>query len=709
MDTTSIAVLVAIGVIFIPGTLIAWVSGAKLPWAVVAAIPVSFSVYGIAGWLYGLVGIPFGVLSAAAFTLVLTGFAGLWRYGAYRVGRRAGAPAGPDWREGSVLDPRWVLPAAGVVAGSWMSISRMVQWLEELPGGINNVIQGWDVHWHSNVVRLIMDEGMASATRMGELHNIETQAPMFYPAAYHAAAALVGDISGVSPTAATSITGIVVPGIALPLSVALLAWKMVGNGRVTAQIGAGLAGIASFALPAMLWIGNYVGMWPYLSAIAASGIVVALFMSAPKRPVTAFAAALGLTGITQLHPSAATVIVFLVAFYWLLYLVFVPANRAGTRSRMRDILVLGGAGLAGFLLMLPQVLAGSDDAEELVAWSATEDVTRSESWIKALTMNTRHVEEFFPGYDPTVMLWVAGFGAVALMIWRRNFWAPAFWIFSVALTVHALNPFGIPGVAEAFTLIGGLHYATPHRLVIPVAMMVTAFSAVGLAVALRLLTGGPVAALLPPSQKHRRTAIRRATTVLAVILSVPLAWGLGAWSVAKTADGAEISQKSPRLEDRMVTEADLRAWDWLAEQPRAYEGFIAGEPADGSGWMYAYNKLPSLYRHYFWPTSGRDSATDRIYWNANLIGQGERGDAEAVNVVDEALDDLNVSYIYVSPWSFWAGQLPRWEQIYGLWTAEGITPVYKDGSVAIFAVTDRFSASELARMRADSPDPLSQE
>lgn len=706
MDTTTIAVWVAIGVIIIPGALIAWVSGLKAPWALAAAIPVSFSVFGLAGWLYGLMGIRFTVLSAALFSLVVVALAGLWRAAAWKIRQRRPLPNPPRWREASLADPRWVLPAAGAGVGAWLIITRMVTWLEEVPGGVDNIIQGWDVHWHSNVVRMIMDEGMASATRMGELHNIETQAPMFYPAAFHAAAALVGNISGVSPIAATSITGIVVPGLAMPISVALLAWKMIGNGGITAQIGAGLSGILSFALPALVWTGHYVGAWPYLAAVACSGIVAALFMSAPKRPVSVFAAALSLTGITQLHPSASTIVVLLVVLYWLLALVFRPAEVGGTTSRVRDLLVLGAAGIAGFVLMLPQVIAGRGDAEELVTWTATEDVTRSDSWIKAMTMDTRHVEEFFPGYDPAVILWVAGFGAVALMLWRRNFWAPVFWFISVWLTAHALKPFDLPVISDVLTLIGGLHYATPHRLVIPVAMMTTAAAAAGLAIALRLITGGPVAALIDPSRTRARTVTRRVSATAAIVLSLPLAWGVGAWSLAKTEQGAEVLQKSPRLEDRMVTAADIRAWDWLAQQPRAYEGYIAGEPADGSGWMYAYNGLPSLFRHYFWPTTGRDSATDRSYANTNLLGEGVRGSRSADNVIDSAVDELGVNYYVLSPWSFWAEQKPRWEEIYGLWTADGVTPVYKDGTVVIFAVNDRFSDAELARMQEDSPDPL---
>jgi ATP-dependent helicase HrpB len=72
--------------------------------------------------------------------------------------------------------------------------------------------------------------------------------------------------------------------------VALLAWRIVGNRGLMAQLGAGLAGIGIYAFPTVFWIGNYVGAWPYVAAICMTGIVIALFMSVPTNPERALAA-----------------------------------------------------------------------------------------------------------------------------------------------------------------------------------------------------------------------------------------------------------------------------------------------------------------------------------------------------------------------------------------------------------------------------------
>lgn len=723
MDVAA-AVWTAIALATVPGAVLGWVSGLKGPWAVAAALPLTFSVYGLAGWALGETPVPFTFSSTLVVWLIMVIVAAIWRIGAWTLGRgrrhaapvdgsTAPPPARPArtwraWSTGTFLDPVWILPAAGVATGAWLLISRSLDWLKTGPHGVDSVFQGWDVQWHANMVRWIADEGVASPTRMGELRNLETGDPLYYPAAFHSAAGLLVELAGVSPTEAVNLTTIVVPSLGLPLSVALIAWKMLGNRGLTAQIAAGVAAILVVGSPVLYWIGQYVGAWPYLAAVSVSGIVLALFMLVPYRPLAAPAAALSLAGLTQLHPSAATIVVLGLGLWWLLRLLIRPARPAATRrgavtTRLRDLGLLAGAGLAGTLLLLPQLLSGTEQAEEVTAWDATEDVTRTESWVKAVTMDTRHVGDFFSDVDPTLLLWVAGFGAAALILWRRNLWAPAFYLLSVWLTAHALRPFDVPG-SGVLDLIGGLHYATAHRLVMPVALFTVAAAGVGVAAAIRLLTLAPMERFATAHAGRWRVG----SAFASVILAIPAGWGAAVYVADTSGRGAEAAFMASFDSTRMVSAADRRAWDWLAEQPGAYDGLIAGEAAEGMGWMYAYNSLPSLYRHYEWPRVTRDSDTASTYWHGPLLGEGTRYRQDAANPIDQAAKDLGVNYYYVSPWPFWAFQKPRWELLHGLWTSDGITPVYKDGLVAIFAVDDAFTDEELAELTApgQSPDPL---
>ncbi|WP_146183445.1 DUF6541 family protein [Corynebacterium yudongzhengii] len=662
-------------VIVLPGLVVGALSGLRPVWSLAVAAPISFSIYGLAGWLYGVVGIPFNALTALLATCVLAGLAFGWRVltrpGAWAVDRREAIRA--------------ILPGAGVVVGAGLAMGLPMYWQAQLPRGLETVVQGWDSHWHASVVRFISEEGMASPTRMGELLNIESEASNYYPVAYHAAAALVTQLAPASPIAAINMMAIIAPAITLPISLGLVAWKMVGNRSTTASIAAGLAAASAMMIPTVIWIGNYVGAWPYVAGVTASAAVAILFATLPHQPAWAFAAALALAGITQLHPSAVTTVVLIAGFYWLTHLLIRPA-----RSRLKDLGVIALTGLTGALVILPQLLFGSGQAEEVIDWTTSDGaVTREEAWLEALTMDTRHVSQFFPGNDMTLVLVLAAIGGITALVWYRNLWAPLFYGFSLWLTAHALKPYDL-GVLD---LIAGLHYSTAHRLIMPVAIMTFAAAAVGLAVLIRLLSGAPFEGRWP----H----------LLAGGLAVAVGAGVALYGLHVSGPGARASYLAPREDDRMVNAADLRAWDWLARQPHAYEGLIGGDPAEGYGWMYPYNGLPSLHRHYQWPTSMRESATTRLYSDTDLLGEGTAGGGDGEkNFVDCAADELNMHYFVLSPGPFWAQQLVNYQLWYGLFNAEGATPVYRDGDVIIFAVNDKFDDDELKRMRSESPDPL---
>lgn len=743
------AALVAALVFTVPGFLLGWLSGLKAPWALAAAIPVSFGVYGLAAWLLGRTSQEYTLVSVTVVWALFMFLALFWRLAFRFVAGRRGSPLPParaptdapavpvsqvdgevggggstalsaptrtplrsglrQWwrgegRRGSLFDHVWLLPALGSLTGMYLFISRGLGFFEQVPRGIENIVQGWDVHWHASVIRWIGESGVADPTRMGELRNIETGASLYYPTGWHAGTYLIVEAAGVSPIAALNIASIVLPGMALPLSVGLIAWRMIGNRCLSAQIAAGIAAIAVVASPVLFWIGYYVGAWPYTAAIAVSGIVLALFMHVPHRPPAMLAAALALAGMTQMHPAAATIVVMGLGLWWLLYLLWAPARRARTRlgglgTRLRDLGLLAAAGIGGVLIMLPQLLSGSETTEEVAAYTAVEDVTHAEAWQKSFLMHTRHTDAF-PDVDPALVLWLAGIGALALILWRRNLWAPVFYLIGVWMTANSLQPFAQPW-NELLDIVASLHYSTAHRLIMPVAMFVFAAAGVGVAVLIRLLT-------LAPLKKWATGS---------ALLSVPLAllagWGTAAWATRdEVMDGADWSVTAPRHDDRMVSEVDLRAFDWLADQPHAYDGLIMGEPPDGHGWMYAYNGLPSVMRHYTWPTTGTGgpaaTATDLLNWHPGLIGAGNNGDPRQTNDVDTAAEELGVNFFFLSPGNFWHFQDPNLAMLDGVWQAPGMTTVYRDHNVTIVAVNQAFTDAELMRMRApgNSPEPL---
>lgn len=692
--TTAVAAWFAVAFFLLPGFVVGWVSGLRAPAAVAAALPVTFGIAGLGAWMWGWTSAPFNLWTGAVSFIVALLAAAAWRYAFVRKARRGGQvswrralfPGGPA--RGGVAGLYWALPAAGVVVGAYLLISNRLEWLLRLPQGTYNIVQGWDVQWHANLVRFIMDTGVASPTRMGELQNVETHTQLLYPSAYHAGIALFGEAAGLEPLPALNIASTVLPGIAFPLTMACLVFAFLratgttGSRMLTAQIAAGLAPILVYALPQVVWIPEYVGMWPYLFGIALTGIVIWQFLSVPSHRAGAFATALGFLGLLQVHPSPVTVVVVAVVLFWLTSTLIRPE-----RTRISDTLWLALPAVAGGVMFLPQALAGSTQAGEVASWQPEEDLGVDGAWGKAFLMDTRHVQEFFPAFDPTVWLVLAAAGAVVCVVWRFQVWPALFYVVSLLATMNALDPFD-NGLGEALAVIGNLHYSTGHRLVMPVAMAVAAGAAIAIAAAIRLVT------LAPAAQRYGKGI--RASAAASVAVAV-VAGAVAVTVVRAQADeGAKAAYVSPRSNDRMVDADDLAAFSWLATQPAAFEGLTIGDPADGYSWLYAATGVPTVARHYLWPAGGRGSDFEKLFWQADALGEGEH------NVVDQAAEDLNVKFFMISPGSFWSYQISRYELLRALWASDGVTPVFRKGDTAIFAVNAAFDASELKDMQRDA-------
>ena len=681
--TTATAAWFCVVFFLLPGLAVSWVAGLRLPAAIASALPVTFGIIGLSAWMWGVTSAPFNLWTFGVSMVLALAVAAGWRYLFARKARRGGAvpwrralfPGQADWVS-------WIIPAAGVVTGAAMSITDRLRWLARLPNGADNIVQGWDTQWHANLVRFVMDEGVASSTRMGELQNVETHTKLLYPSAFHAGTALFGEAAGLEPIRAVNIASIVLPGIALPLTMACLVFVFMRSRGVTAQIAAGLAAVFCYGAPQLLWVPDFVGMWPYLLAVALTGIVIWQFLTVPARHAAALPAAAGFLGLLCVHPSAVTIVVLAVVLAWATSLLVWPE-----RSRLSDTawLALPAAGAA--LAFIPQVLAGTTQAEEVASWAPKETLGNGGAWGDAFWMNTRHVAEFFPDFDPTVMLWLAGAGALVLVLWRGQVWPLLLYLISLAVTANALEPFD-NAWGDLLAVVGNLHYNTGHRLVMPVVMCVWAAAAIAVAAMIRLVTLAPLAARFGKGQR------------VVAVASVVLAAVVGASAVpqvrAHASDGAKAAFSDARNNGRMVSADDLQAFDWLAEQPAAWEGTIMGDPSDGYSWMYAYNGLPSVARHYLWPAGGDGSAHQTLFAHADFIGEGHDGP------VEQAIKDLDVRFFVLSPASFWPGQKPQYELLRAFWASNGVTPVFRKGSTAVFAVNSAFTDAELREMQDDA-------
>ncbi|KAB1504266.1 hypothetical protein F7230_04085 [Corynebacterium sp. 320] len=757
LEPTWHLVLIALLVWALPGALLSMAAGLKPHRALVAALPVTAGVWGSLAALYGALGIPFTQLSAWIGTAVVVLLMLGWQVFFGRAARAARArratgggelgEAGElasdsegtspqparDWMATLRTVSRPLLPALGVVSGAYLMISRGLNSMVNTPRGLESVFQGWDGQWHVSTIRFIMETHTASSTHMGELQNVETKAQLFYPAAWHTMVFMFREATDISPIAAVNIGAKVMPAVGIALTVSLLAWLMVRGATRRAGLGTAVAAflapiIAAGVLP-LYYVSFYVGMWPYASAMSLIGPVIWLFCRIPSSPRMIVPAAVALAGVGMMHPAPITHIVLFVAVWWLGEGVLRRQSDASwgvtnkylapVVSRLRATLYIAGAGLCAVAIFLPQLLVGSNQTSEVSQFNTGEsDTTRTGSWMRILYLQTRHAWEY--GVD-WWFLWAAAIGAVILLAWRRNLWPLAVFLIFAVIAVDAVRSFADPLGAMA-SAVGALHYNSAHRLVMPVAILMIVFAAGAVGFVFHL-----VFQIIPTAVKKNGQSIPPLVASTVTVGAV-LALVVGAQIPPQHQEDKTVGMDhllASAYDPRMVDTADLRAFDWLATQPKAYDGLILNNPDEGSGWMYAYNGLPALHRHYLFPSVGQESATTLLYWHPDVLGRGmppvpgspaeaalaegrsakglEGDRSDYKNTVDKAVDELNVNYIVFGPPHFWSWQKDIIGQGPFLYDAPGVTPIYQDGALYIYAVNAHFTQDELDQMVKDSP------
>ncbi|MDV8002274.1 DUF6541 family protein [Rhodococcus sp. IEGM 1408] len=683
-----------------PGLLVGLAAQLPLRLAAATSLPVSFGIAAIASYVYGRMGVPwslggYAVATAAAAAVVgvigllITGTAWVWRRARRRRKRgtrgRRGTQGGEQGRE-SVQPQRrrswwWLLPGAAVLVSAWLIGQMILTELSATPGGTANVFQGWDAHWHVNYIRFIHDGGLASPDQAGELRYPENGAALYYPSTWHAIAALVMGLRGIGAVETYNLVQVGSMALAFPLGVAALAWLITHRrfSRPAAATSAAVAAMATPLFPGLPFVEIMVAATPSAVANGLAGLVAAVVVAAVADRRLVPAAALGLVGIGGVHPSAMVTAGVVVLFWWLFDGLWRPV-----RGRLRDFLVLAGIALAGVLTLLPQVLTVSEEADDISAFEFEIDADRAAVWGKAVALQVRHVQDWGVRW---VLLSLAALGLI-VMLRRLVVWPILLWGGLLVVCVNSMSVFGnwTGGVLRG---IGSIYYNDPRRIGVVLAVLVAAAVGVGVGVGVQALAGWLARLIDPITDPAGRGAdLARVAVALAALV------GVGSWVVQASPEYAVAAGVSQRW-GRMVDDHDLRAFRWLSEQPQAHTGLVYTNPDEGSGWMYATDGLPSTARHYL-----RSGPTEPL--TTYLFNTIDRAGADPR--VDAALDELGVTYVYVSPPNYWGFQKPN-EHLLRLDDTPGLVKVYADSHVRIFAVRAALAEGELEQVLADSPFP----
>ncbi|MDK4258735.1 hypothetical protein QP919_00435 [Corynebacterium propinquum] len=655
-----------LAVVILPGLLVGWRARLSMPVALMAAPAVTFGIVAAGVQISHVFGAGWRVPTAAVTLLVAVVLAELW-------GRLVPKPA-TQTRRWEAKD--W-LPVAGVSAGTLTIGGMYWNYLAAMPHGINNIFQGWDAHWHANVLAFISEEGIAAPGAMGALHHQFTDAPMYYPTAWHSVVSIPAHWVDLTTMAEYNLGSGIMLALVTPWAVAALA-SMLGGRAV-----AGIAGAGTAFFPALPWIEIRVAAIPAATSMMLGAMAAVLTIHCLRDRRAIPFAILALFGALSSQPQGLLVAVFLVLFYWVFHALFTP-----TRSRLGDFLTLAAVGLGAVATAIPAAvfLFGNEDAEDFGDFARTFEVPgidRAESWRLAAGLLTRHTNEF--GHTWHLLL-IGGIGALVLLA-RKTVWPILLWGFGVALSAHAMKYFETP-VGDFLQNLVGPFYSDARRINVWVSLLVAATSALAL--------GWIIHTVAAAINKDR---IRKLPVTVGVT-SVVIAIVAGTALVTLQEPARRLSQDS--RSGRLVSERDQRAYDWLAQQPKAYDGHVFVNPDEGNGWMYAYNRLPSTSRHYYF-TGAVEPELTTLFHHLDEAGSGTATGED----VDRILERMDINYVFISPPNFWGPHLqPPNDVLLNLRdTAPGLTEVYRNHEVSIYAVDEMFSDAELDKILSDSPYP----
>lgn len=253
-----LAVLATIGIVLIPGILVALVLGMRGLAAWALAVPAGVTIIVLAALAAPFVGMQWGIapvlLVAVIIAVIAAGLrALLWR----------GTTARPTF-------PR--ISAAALAALGGAVIVVLVQ-LAAVMGDPQNISQTFDNIFHLNAIRYALDTGSISPLTIGSMTSAPTNGLPFYPSGWHAVATLVVQLTGASIPIVSNAVMIFFAAAVWPLSIVLLVRTLFGPSTAILVT----AAAASVALPAFpLLLVEYGVLFPYMMSLSMIAVPIAL-------------------------------------------------------------------------------------------------------------------------------------------------------------------------------------------------------------------------------------------------------------------------------------------------------------------------------------------------------------------------------------------------------------------------------------------------
>ncbi|SPM29927.1 transmembrane protein alanine and leucine rich, partial [Mycobacterium terramassiliense] len=641
--------LIALFLLIAPGVIVARIAQQTWPAAIAVGPALTYGVVALAIIPFGALGIPWNGWTAlatlAAVCLAATGLQLL-------MARYHRGDAGEGGARGIGGWPA-ALVAAGVLLGAalimWAGYRGLTHW--------QSIPSTWDAAWHANEVRYILDTGQASSTHMGELRNVETHQPLYYPSVFHALTAIYCQLTGAAPTTGYTLTSLAASVWLFPSSAATLTWfllRPISTQWRTAAVSATAAALsASFTSVPYVEFG--VAAMPNLAAYGVAIPTFVLIASTLRHRDRVPAAALALVGVLSMHLTGGFIVILFLLAWWLLDAVWHPV-----RGRLADALTLAAVAVPTGLVLAPQFLGVLRQADIIAGHAFPSFKSAKQGVIDALLLHTRHLNDFPTQYGLLVLIYLG----MAILLYKRIWWPPAVWLVLTVATIYSGAPFRNP-VGRAIEEFSQFFYNDPRRLAAVVTMLVTPMAAIALCAIVAVVVGA--ARYVTGRFKQIRSPVWTAATAVLLLLATVL--------TARHYLYRHLVLFGDKYDSVIVDQRDLMAMAYLATLPGAHDTLIGDSNVDGTTWMYAVADLHPLWTHYDFPQQTGPGYYRYIFWTSARKG-------EADPKVVEAIKALNIRYILTSTPNVRGFATP--EGLVSLDKSTSWTMIYDNGGARIY-------------------------
>jgi D-galactosaminyltransferase len=607
-----IGTLLALFLLIAPGAIVARITQLTWPVAIAVGPALTYGVVALAIIPFGALGIPWNGWTALATLAAVCAVATVLQllFARYRdtEAEARGIGRGPA-----------VVVAAGMLLGAalimWAGYRGLTHW--------QSIPSTWDAVWHANEVRYILDTGQASSTHMGELRNVETHQPLYYPSVFHALTSIFCQVTDAAPATGYTLCSLAASVWLFPSSAATLTWfllRPISTPWRAAGVSATAAALsASFTSVPYVEFG--VAAMPNLAAYGVAIPTFVLIASTLRHRDRIPVAVLALVGILSVHLTGGFVVILFLLGWWLL-----DAVRHPVRGRVTDALTLAAVAVPTAAILAPQFLGVLRQADIIAGHAFPSFKSVKQGIIDALLLHTRHLNDFPIQYALVVLVYIG----MAILLYKRIWWPPAVWLVLTVATIYSGAPFR-NAVGRAIEAFSQFFYNDPRRLTAVVTMLVTPMAAV----ALFALVAAGVAVARRLTDRFTRLPAPLWTAATAVLLL------LATVLTARHYLYRHLVLFGDKYDSVMIDQRDLMAMAYLAKLPGARDTVIGNSNVDGTAWMYAVADLHPLWTHYDFPQQTGPGYYRYIFWTS-----ARKGDSDPK--VIEAIKALNIRYILTS-------------------------------------------------------------